>query len=406
VTLAAMPHTTSGKIDRQALKALAATARTEAPPQAAPATPASPLVGLLQRAFARAANRAEVAADADFFEIGGDSLGAMVLLTELSQAGCEVSLPLLLERRTPAAIAAALAAPRPAPARGAQPTVFLFPGMGGDSPDLAGFRADCAGDIRFELLDYPDWPALLAPGFGMADFATYFVGRIQQMAPAGAVFVAGYSLGAVIAIAVASALREAGRDVGGLLLLDLRTIEPPDPSGKQDGGLPPAPGLVRDVATSLRDGDPSRAFGILFGRLLADRPRLLRSVTTLRAQRLPSRFRHRLRLQVSVMLQTRVVEAWRASGLANPMSLSDVPTVLFRTTVAPSALADDPGWRRQGVDLRVIDVVGSHLSMLRERGEGSLHDLAAPTVLDLVRAAEERHVRGRAAERAAAPSPA
>jgi amino acid adenylation domain-containing protein len=410
VTLAVMPHTTSGKIDRQALRALAATTVQAPAPTvpASPATPASPLVGLLQRAFGRATNRTDVAPDADFFEIGGDSLGAMVLLTELAQAGCEVPLPLLLECRTPAAIAAALAAPRPPPPRAAQPTVFVFPGMGGDSPDLAGFRADCARDIRFELLDYPDWPALLVPGFGMADFATYFVGRIQQMAPVGQVFVAGYSLGAVIAIAVASALREAGREVGGLLLFDLRTIEPPDPSGQQDGGLPPAPGLVRDVATSLRDGDPSRAFGILFGRLLADRPRLLRQVTALRGQTLPPRFRHRLRLQISVMLQTRVVEAWRESGLANPMSLSGVPTVLFRTTVAPSALADDPGWQRQGVNLRVIDVTGSHLSMLRERGAGSLHDLTPPVVSDLIRIADERRFTGELAdaERAAAPSPA
>jgi amino acid adenylation domain-containing protein len=407
VTLAAMPHTTSGKIDRQALRALAATA-VQAQAMTVPASPASALVGLLQSAFARATNRADVGPDADFFEIGGDSLGAMVLLTELAQAGCEVPLPLLLERRTPAAIAAALATPRRVQALTAQPTVFLFPGMGGDSPDLAGFRADCARDIRFELLDYPDWPELLAPGFGMADFATYFVGRIQRTAQLGPVFVAGYSLGAVIAIAVASALREAGREVGGLLLLDLRTIEPPDAAGKQDGGLPPAPGLVRDVAMRLREGDPSPAFGILLGRLLADQPRLLRLVAGLRAQRLPSRFRHRLRLQISVMLQTRVVEVWRETGLANPMSLSGVPTVLFRTTVAPSALADHPGWRRQGVDLRIIDVRGSHLSMLRERGAGSLLDLAAPTIHGVVEAADQRRARGQAAdaERAEAPSPA
>jgi amino acid adenylation domain-containing protein len=377
VTLDAMPHTASGKIDRQALMALAPSARGDAPPPvpAAPAAQAAPLVGLLQRAFARAVNRAEVAPDADFFEIGGDSLGAMVLLSELSQAGWDVPLPLLIERRTPAALAAALASPqRPAGSSAGVPAVFLIHGAGGRSPDVAALQLDCAAELRFVVLDYPDWRRMLTPGFGMPELAAHFAAQIRASAPSGPVILAGYSLGAAIAMAVATALRDAGRTVAGLLLFDLQSVGPPRRSAGSSG----LPGRANRLVVWLW-----RTLYARTARRAGRDPHLLGSLLRLFA-RLPPRWRYWFFVQTSVTLQTMTVDPWRRAVRANPRLWAGVRTILFHTGPR-GALPDDDGfWRRSGTEMTMVPVRGDHHSLLRERGPGSLREAIGPAVSRLI----------------------
>jgi amino acid adenylation domain-containing protein len=372
LALASMPRTTADKIDRQALKAAPG---APPPTPAAPVTAASPLISLLQRAFARAANRAEVAPDADFFEIGGDSLGAMVLLTELSQAGCEVPLPLLMERRTPAAIAAAMMAPpQQAVPRAGVPLVFLIHGAGGHSPDVAALQVDCAAELRFVVLDYPDWRRMLAPGFGMTELVAYFATQIGASAPSGPIILAGYSLGAAIAMAVATALRDAGREVAGLLLFDLTSIAASPQSGDRQG--------LRRRANRLAVALWRNVY-VRTVRQVGREPRLLGSVLRLCAG-LPPRWRYWFFVQTSVTLQIMTVAPWRKSVQANPRLVTGLRTILFHTG-SPTALRDeDAFWHRSGGDVRRVAVPGDHYSILRERGPSSLRHAVGPVVTEIL----------------------
>jgi enterobactin synthetase component F len=370
--LASMPRTTADKIDRHALKA--APAPAPLPERAAIQAAESPLEALLRRAFARATGRTAVSADDDFFAIGGDSLAAMGLLTDLSRAGLEVPLPLLLERRTPAAITAALAAAHQpaAPPPGAA-VVFLVCGAGADGIDLATFRADCAAEIRFVLLEYPDWQQMITPGFEMPAMIEHFLSRIRSHSASGPVLLAGYSLGAAVAMALADSLRDAGREVSGLFLFDLQSVQS---SWKAIH--------TRAVRTRirLRLVDCWRTLYVRTLRLAGRHPWLLRSVMKLTAG-LPVRWRYWFYVQTSVTLQIKTIEPWRDAVHADPRLWTGVRTVLFRTASKFAWLDDDRFWRRPGRDVRMVPVRGDHHSMLRERGEGSLQHVVGNLVNEM-----------------------
>ena len=100
--------------------------------------------------------------------------------------------------------------------------VFLLPGIFGDEPRLADFRAALAGRVAFELLDYPD---IDRPSSEIRDFdgiLTRTVQRIRSLQPSGQVHIAGYSFGGLVGFAAACRLRAEGHPVGLLALLDSR----------------------------------------------------------------------------------------------------------------------------------------------------------------------------------------
>jgi thioesterase domain-containing protein len=102
------------------------------------------------------------------------------------------------------------------------PRVFLLPGIFGDEPRLADFRAASAGRVAFELLDYPD---IDRPSSEIRDFDGILVRtvqRIRSLQPSGEVHIAGYSFGGLIGFAAACRLRAEGHRVGLLALLDSR----------------------------------------------------------------------------------------------------------------------------------------------------------------------------------------
>ncbi|MEV5433768.1 SDR family NAD(P)-dependent oxidoreductase, partial [Streptomyces sp. NPDC052701] len=116
VSVEALPLTADGKLDTDALPApedfTAAAADTR------PTTPQQVLVCSLFEEFLQLPPNT-VGTDADFFDLGGDSLLAARLLARLRQdSGVKVSLTTLFERPTPAALAQRLAdRPGKAPAR-------------------------------------------------------------------------------------------------------------------------------------------------------------------------------------------------------------------------------------------------------------------------------------------------
>jgi|GEM_PF-313343 len=124
VVLPALPLTASGKIDRQALAAIA----PESPRAAAGVPPRTPLEAELAAIWARVLGRESVGIDDDFFALGGHSLKAMQVLAHLRDR-CGVELPVrsLFAGPTVAQQAAAVAALQSAAGSGAGAAERILP---------------------------------------------------------------------------------------------------------------------------------------------------------------------------------------------------------------------------------------------------------------------------------------
>lgn len=125
VPLPALPLLPNGKVDRAALPAppLAA-ARSTAPRNA--------LESQLAETWQAVLHRSAISVDERFFEIGGDSIKAVQIVSRLRQAGLDLEVRAFLEAQTIAALAERLSKEQSAAAPGASVRVTL------SSEDLAG----------------------------------------------------------------------------------------------------------------------------------------------------------------------------------------------------------------------------------------------------------------------------
>ncbi|OLF05233.1 hypothetical protein BLA60_36860 [Actinophytocola xinjiangensis] len=122
VRLDALPLSNSGKLDRRALPAPQATARTVVAPR-------TPLEQRIARVWARVLNLPEVGVDDGFFDIGGHSIRALTLVGALREEGLDATVRDVFDLGTVAGMAGALAgrgAPEPeAPA--VEPFALISP---------------------------------------------------------------------------------------------------------------------------------------------------------------------------------------------------------------------------------------------------------------------------------------
>jgi amino acid adenylation domain-containing protein/non-ribosomal peptide synthase protein (TIGR01720 family) len=102
VVLEALPFTTSGKLDRRALPAPERARDTAATPRASPRTPVEQA---LAEVWARVLGHERVGIHDDFFELGGDSILAIQLISRAAQAGIHVTARQLFAHPTIARLA-------------------------------------------------------------------------------------------------------------------------------------------------------------------------------------------------------------------------------------------------------------------------------------------------------------
>ncbi|MGH3217129.1 MAG: amino acid adenylation domain-containing protein [Streptosporangiaceae bacterium] len=235
VAVPALPRTSSGKVDGQALAALELPAAAEPPPAAAAASVADTITAIWQRVL----GHDEFDAEDDFFDIGGDSLLATWVVAELTQElGCSIGLSAFLDYSTVADLAAAveedagLARQRPRfsqlvtlrPGPSARSLYLVHP-LGGE---LIGYRELArASSAPFRLLGIA-WTGA-PPDFGvsLADIARTHVEQLRNIQPDGPYLLAGWSFGGVLAYEIAQQLRRGGAAVDLLALLDANPLVDP-----------------------------------------------------------------------------------------------------------------------------------------------------------------------------------
>ncbi len=224
VRVDALPRTATGKVDREALP----TPGTERPDlDVAFRAPAGEGEEAVAAAFAQVLGLDRIGADDDFFELGGDSLSAVELLTVLGDRfRKDLAAAELLEAPTPSSLAARAGSEATPPeaarklvrlSEGAGRPVFVIPGGGGDDEDLFAARrlARVARGSR-PFLALRSGPAPHPPADALAGEC---VREIRAAAPGPYVLV-GDCMGGILAFEMARRLLDEGERVALLALLD------------------------------------------------------------------------------------------------------------------------------------------------------------------------------------------
>jgi amino acid adenylation domain-containing protein len=223
-----IPITDNGKVDYASLPSPLVAARVVSTASPEEWSPTERQVGSLWRSVL---DVAEVALDDDFFQLGGGSLDALELVSELEKAFHRripvsdlIAIPTVrgLSRRL-----AAQAVERPRndqpvviQAGSSGPPVFLIPGNGGEILMFQRLRGRLPRGrplfgLPYSLVSRPASGELTIQGIAAAMI------RALDRAPAsGSPWLVGYSLGGQIAFEMALQLQEQGRRLGGLIVID------------------------------------------------------------------------------------------------------------------------------------------------------------------------------------------
>ncbi|MGK3998776.1 non-ribosomal peptide synthetase [Sorangium sp. So ce1024] len=221
VLLRALPLTANGKVDRRALPSPAARRRRE---YVAPRTPVEEALAAI---WADVLGRPQVGVEDDFFDLGGHSLLAIPLMHRIQQAvGGSLSLMAIFEAPTVAGLARLLDAERPASsvvalrAAGSRPPLFCVDPTGRHVTAYQGL-ADALGDDQPVLgLDLGPALAREEEAASVRRIAERLTREIRQRQARGPYLLLGWSLGGVLALAIARALEEQGEAVAFLGILD------------------------------------------------------------------------------------------------------------------------------------------------------------------------------------------
>ncbi|MEC3975543.1 non-ribosomal peptide synthetase [Amycolatopsis sp. H20-H5] len=254
VVLDAFPVNASGKLDRAALPAPAATARGGEPRTLTEHT--------LSVLFAEVLGLPSVGVDDDFFHLGGHSLTATRLVSRIRTVlGTDIGVRALFEQPTVAGLAQRLSQPMTAESAF---DVVLPLRPGGSRPPL--FCVHPVGSLSWSYIGLvphldPDRPVygLQARGLeedeplptSVEEMAEDYLERIRRIQPVGPYHLLGWSFGGLVAHRIAELLRQRGEDVALLASLDSRPRDSDDEAvGEQEiyatilgaVGVPPGPG--------------------------------------------------------------------------------------------------------------------------------------------------------------------
>ncbi|GII05874.1 non-ribosomal peptide synthetase [Planobispora takensis] len=216
LTLDALPLTPNGKVNRAALPKpdISASGRP----------PRTPGEERLCRLFAEVLGLERVGVDDGFFDLGGDSIAVIQLVSRARREGLTISPREVFACQTVEALARGgstgreILLPLRATGDGA-PLFCVHPG--------AGLGWPYSGLLRHLGPDRPVYAfqarVLSEPGYtapSIEAMARDYLTHLRRVRPRGPYLLAGWSMGGLIAHAMAVELREAGEEVGLLAMLD------------------------------------------------------------------------------------------------------------------------------------------------------------------------------------------
>ncbi len=272
MSLPALPLTTTGKLDRKALPA------PDAPPPREHVPPRDPIEQQLATMVEDILGISGVGVHDSFFELGVDSLGAAQMAARFPQVfGIELPLVTLLNEPTIAGLAEVIR-------RNAQlhsdPLASVLTLREGEVGTPALF---CIHPVMGMSWSYatllsqldPRWPVVLLQSPGLADssyrpdsieaIARDYLARMRSVQPHGPYRLVGWSLGGLIAHAIAAELRAVGESVELLALLDSYPLAPQDAQADE----------IISITTALRVLDVELAPGTPLPTTMAELAKVL-----------------------------------------------------------------------------------------------------------------------------------
>ncbi|MFE2998349.1 thioesterase domain-containing protein, partial [Nocardia sp. NPDC059246] len=252
-------------------------------PQPAPArrayrAPRTDAERTLVDAFETVLESPRIGVDDNFFDIGGNSMGAVRLVTLVREhTGIPMPLQWMFLDPTPAALAQRLVEAADQPGVEASMRVLLPMRPRGDAPALfcvhpaIGLAWCYGGLVQYIDGDRPIY-GIQSPGVtdgGTADrtvreLAVRYVEEILHVQPEGPYHLLGYSAGGPLAHAMAVELRRRGAEVPSLVMIDSRA----DVAVPDDSALPPLSMLLAefggiDIPPELEHLTPAQAADLL-----------------------------------------------------------------------------------------------------------------------------------------------
>ena len=228
--LSRLPDSTAGKVDYAALPV-----PEYAPVAAGSRQPNTPLENQLLTLWRDALKQPDLSVSDNFFDVGGDSLAAISLLTGIEKLiGRRVPMYLITERPTVASLALALAedtaesgllikldqAHRNTDGTPHPSTVLYLAASGhGDLMRFQNLARTLGNTCELRMLQPPSASTITT----IADLATLYVSSILKLGH-GPCYLAGFSVGGLAALETTFQLQQAGVEVKGLILID--TIYP------------------------------------------------------------------------------------------------------------------------------------------------------------------------------------
>ena len=227
VAVAALPLSPNGKVDR---KALPAPDRGPAPELVAPRTPVEEI---LTEIWAEVLGLERAGIRDNFFERGGHSLLAVLLMSRIEKRlGKTLAVAALFAAPTPETMAAALAQGGEAQRR---PLLVAIKPQGEEAPFFCvhpvGGNVLCYLDLARHLAPEQPFYALQSPQPGDAPpaaleaMAARYLQALRRVRPQGPYRLGGWSMGGLVAFAMAQQLEAEGEKVELLAVID--TLPPP-----------------------------------------------------------------------------------------------------------------------------------------------------------------------------------
>lgn len=228
VFLEAMPLTSTGKVDQQKLSELTLTPAVED-------TTGISRVEMLRSIWERVLGHDEFELEDDFFDIGGDSLLATWVITEIGNSvGREFDLSMLLEDSTIPGIARTLEELELRPIQSRQPSqvvtlrpnsskrlLFLVHPLGGEPVPYRALAHSIKSPVRIVGLC---WRPLETRETSLEEMAATHLAQMRAIQPEGPYLVAGWSFGGVLAYEIAQQIIASGAVVEFLGLIDANPV--------------------------------------------------------------------------------------------------------------------------------------------------------------------------------------
>lgn len=365
------PHTASGKIDRLRLPDPIAVAREVI---LLPETAEEKRIAEIWKA---ALGLDEIDVTDNFFEIGGHSLIAVKVMTQIErETGTLLPLSILFKYPTVQQLAAFLETKEglqkewrslvPIQPKGVKPPIYMVHGAGLNVMPFHALAKFFDGDQPIFGLQSKGMDGALTYYESVEEIAASYIDEIRENSPSGDIILAGYSLGGIIAFEMARQLSGSALRVKHLFLLDSFATFARDKNSPKNK-------LINKIYTEYR----KKSFDL---GLLVRHPAILRDIKYRSFSKKLAKLLTSLGLKMPesenpILLRINKIKAMHLAACRNyAPGFYQGEIVLLRARLRTKYFFDPEtlGWKGCSSGIRIIDIDGMHSELFTEPNEGKL----------------------------------